>query len=247
MRSRTMKLWNMVTVAAAAAVLSAGVPGRSASAQSAPSRPAAAQVDDDTLESEIEKVLEKDSVLAPRDIDIEASRGQVTLSGSVRTPAEKARAARLAKISGVTSVVNEIEVDPNLDRSKADTAAEKTKAGLNKAVDATVKGVEKAKEGVEKGVTESTKAVGKAAAKTADALDKTGDKMSDASVTTRVKGSLTDEPLLKDTAIDVDTRDHVVTLKGTVPTEAAKTRAGEVAARTEGVSRVVNDLVVRSR
>jgi len=204
-------------------------------------------VSDDTIESRIETAIKKDSALAARNIDVESERGRVTLTGSVKTADEKARAARLAKIDGVSAVVNELEIDPNADRSKVDTAAEKTKEGLNKAVDATAKGAEKTKEGVQKGVSETAKGVGKAAEKTADALDKTGDKLSNASVTTRVKTAFDKEPTLKNVAINVETKDRVVTLRGTVPTAAVKAHAEEVAAKTEGVIRVVNDLVVQGQ
>ena len=202
-------------------------------------------VSDDTIESRIETAIKKDSALAARNIDVDAEHGRVKLTGSVKTADEKARAARLAKIEGVSAVVNELEIDPNADRSKVDTAADKTKEGLNKAVDATAKGAEKTKEGVQKGVSETAKGVGKAADKTAEALDKTGDKLSNTSITTRVKTGFDKEPTLKNVSIDVETKDRVVTLRGTVPTAAIKTRAEAIAAKTEGVVRVVNDLVVQ--
>jgi hyperosmotically inducible periplasmic protein len=229
-----------------AAVLFLAGPARAESAR-LQSAAAAAQVDDDALESNVENTLKKDSVLAPRDIDVEAKRGVVTLTGSVRTSVEKDRAGRLAKITGVTSVINNIEVKPDIDRSKTDAAVDKTKEGLNKAVDATAKGAQKTKEGVEKGVGASEKGVGKAAEKTAGAIDKAGDKASDASVSTSVKSGLSKDPLVKDAAISVHTSDHVVTLKGTVASAAAKTRAEDIAVSTSGVSRVVNDLVIQNR
>ena len=51
--------------------------------------------------------------------------------------------------------------------------------------------------------------------------------------------------LLQDAAIDVDTTDRVVTLRGTVASNAAKARAAEIAGRTEGVTHVINQLVVK--
>jgi hyperosmotically inducible periplasmic protein len=194
---------------------------------------ATVQVSDDTIESRIEAVLRKDSILTARGIDVESERGRVTLTGKVKTADEKARAATLAKIEGVTTVVNQLEIDPNADRS----AADKTKEGLNKAVDATAKGVQK-------GVTEGAKAVGKAAEKTADAVGTAGDKVSDGTLTTRVKGAFVDEPLLKSSSINVDTTARVVTLRGTVASAAAKVKAEEIASRTSGVAKVVNELVV---
>ncbi len=152
--------------------------------------------------------------------------GHVTLTGTVRTTAEKTRAAHLANVSGVVSVINKIEVDPKIDQSKIDTAADKTKSGVNKAVDATEHAAEKTKEGVEKGVGKTEEGVGKAADSTADALHKTSAKMSDAALTTKVKSRLSDESLLKGSAIDVDTSNHVVTLKGTVASSGGKDSSG---------------------
>jgi hyperosmotically inducible periplasmic protein len=210
---------------------------------------ATAQVSDDQIESRLESLFKKDSILAARDIDVESDHGKVTLTGSVKTADEKARAARLAKIDGVATVVNELEVNANADRSKIDRAAEKTKEGANKAIDATAKGAEKTKEGAEKGVTESGKAVGKAAKKTGEAIGTAGEKVGDASnnaaVTTRVKTAFGKDSLIKETSINVDTKDGVVTLRGTVPSAAAKTKAEEIATSTEGVTRVVNELVVK--
>ena len=47
--------------------------------------------------------------------------------------------------------------------------------------------------------------------------------------------------------INVDTADHVVTLRGTVLSDAAKARAEVIASGTEGMTRVVNQLVVKER
>src|SRR4029079_11717438 len=127
-----------------------------------------------------------------------------TLTGTVRTEEERARAGRLAKVSGVTRVTNNIQIDPKIDESKIDAAGEKTKTGLNKAVDATVNAAHKTKEAVQKGVSKSEEGVGKAADKTADAADSVGDKLSDAAVTTRVKAGLSDEQQLHDSSIDVE-------------------------------------------
>jgi osmotically-inducible protein OsmY len=150
-------------------------------------------------------------------------------------------------VKGVARIDNRIEVDSKIDQSRIDAAGEKTKSGLAKAVDATVTAAKKTKEGVQKGIGKSEEGVGKAAEKTSEAVGKAGEKMSDASVTSRVKAGFTGEKLLQDTAIDVDTTDHVVTLRGTVASNAAKARAGEIARSIEGASRVVNQIVVGGR
>jgi len=45
----------------------------------------------------------------------------------------------------------------------------------------------------------------------------------------------------------VDTNDHVVTLKGTVASEAGRARAKEIAKTTKGVDRVVDQLVISAK
>ena len=78
------------------------------------------------------------------------------------------------------------------------TVVEKTKEAAGKTKDAVVKGA---------------KVV---ADKTEDGLSKTGEVMTDGWITTRVHARFVDEALLKDSDISVETKDHVVTLKGTV-------------------------------
>ena len=214
-------------------VLVAGV-ARETSAAPQPVASGTASVDDGTLQSRIAASLKKNASLAPRDIDVDVKQGIVTLTGKVRSATEKARAGRLAKVSGVVRVDNQIEVDPKIDQSRIDAAGAKTKSGVTKAVDAAVGAAKTTKKAVQKGVGKAEQGVGKV-----------GDKAGDASVTTRVKAAFTGEKLLQDTAIDVDTTDHVVTLKGTVGSNAAKARAGEIARGIDGVTRVVNQLVVR--
>jgi hyperosmotically inducible protein len=205
----------------------------------------AAAVDDSTLKSEISASLKKNSLLAPRDIDVNVNDSVVTLKGEVRTAEEKTRAGRLAQIKGVARVDNRIEVNPDIDRSKVDAATDKTKSGVNKAVDATGAAAQKTAEAVQKGVGKAEQGVGKAAEKTAESVGKAGDKVGDTSVTTRVKAGFSNEALLKETAIDVQTTDGVVTLRGTVGSDAAKARAAAIATGTDGVSRVVNLLIVK--
>ena len=67
---------------------------------------------------------------------------------------------------------------------------------------------------------------------------------SDPGVTTAVKTKLAADDVVKAYRIDVDTKDHVVTLSGAVDTPAARTRAVELARGTEGVRDVVDQLTV---
>lgn len=79
---------------------------------------------------------------------------------------------------------------------------------------------------------------------TKDGLSKTGEVMTDTWITARVSSRFVDETLLKDSNINVDSNNHVVTLKGTVMTKSGRSRAVSVASHTEGVRRVVNQLTI---
>ena len=66
----------------------------------------------------------------------------------------------------------------------------------------------------------------------------------DAGITTAVKSKLAADTTVKAYEIDVDTRDHVVTLTGEVETAAAKDQALRLARETDGVRDVVDQLKV---
>lgn len=78
-------------------------------------------------------------------------------------------------------------------------------------------------------------------------LSKTGEKISDAWITTKVKWFVMRDDVLDDSDINVDTRDNVVTLKGTVPTAAGRQRAAELARNTEGVKQVLDQLTIGAK
>jgi osmotically-inducible protein OsmY len=79
-----------------------------------------------------------------------------------------------------------------------------------------------------------------ATAKAAAAID-------DATITTKVKTAVLAEPGLKTLQIDVDTKNGVVTLAGTVDTPALKDRAQQVAQSVNGVQSVNNNLTVKTQ
>ena len=117
-------------------------------------------------------------------------------------------------------------------------AADKAKQDSDAAVDATKEGLDKALDATKEGaatVIQETKEAG----------EKAGDVITDGWVTAKVSAKFVDETLLRGSDINVDTKDRVVTLKGTVGSDAAKVRAAEIAGGTEGVTRVVNQLVVK--
>jgi hyperosmotically inducible protein len=66
----------------------------------------------------------------------------------------------------------------------------------------------------------------------------------DAGVTTAVKMKLANDDTVKASEINVDSHNHVVTLNGTVGSQAQKERAVMIARNTKGVTNVIDDLAV---
>jgi osmotically-inducible protein OsmY len=73
-----------------------------------------------------------------------------------------------------------------------------------------------------------------------------GDTVTDGWITAKIKAHFVDATLLTDGDVTVSTDGHVVTLTGTVASSAAKARAAALAGDTAGVTRVVNQLQVKS-
>jgi hyperosmotically inducible protein len=203
----------------------------------------ATKVDDSTIKSKVEARLKSADSLKNDTIDVSVDNGVVTLTGKVHSPAQSARAQQLAKIAGVTKVENKLDVDTKAEGTmekagaKADKtmekAGEKSKNAAEKTKDATVKGAEKTKD-----------AAVKVGEKTNDVAATTGEVITDAWITTKLKADFVNEDTLKGSDINVDTNNHVVTLKGTVALAAGKARAEEIAKTTKGVNRVINTLVI---
>jgi osmotically-inducible protein OsmY len=69
--------------------------------------------------------------------------------------------------------------------------------------------------------------------------------LANGALTGKIKAKITLDDTLKQSSISVDTTDGVVTLTGTVASEAQRTRALQLARETEGVKSVVDHLTVR--
>jgi osmotically-inducible protein OsmY len=182
-----------------------------------------ANTSDSAIDKRIEARLNANASLKPYHIKASVDGGVATLTGTVATEAQKARAAQLAMVTGVTRVDNQITVDPNAS----------TKGTAGKIEDKTKEGYEKTKEGAKK--------VGE---KTKEGAVKAGNEVTDAWILTRVKSKFVGEDLLKDSDINVDVDKHIVTLRGTVTSDAARARAIEQAKEVEGVKQVVNKLTI---
>jgi len=70
------------------------------------------------------------------------------------------------------------------------------------------------------------------------------DAVEDGIITDRVRQRLYSDPEVKGYTVEVETKDRVVTLSGTVETDRAKQRAEKLTKKTKGVKEVVNKLRV---
>jgi len=71
--------------------------------------------------------------------------------------------------------------------------------------------------------------------------------ITDVALTADIKTKLLADPFVSGLKINVDTKDHVVTLKGVVGTQAEKDRALAIAREVKQVARVEDQLTVRKR
>jgi len=90
------------------------------------------------------------------------------------------------------------------------------------------------------------RATDKMAATTENAANKTATAIDDSAITTKVKSAMIAEPTLKALQINVDTKNGVVTLAGSVDSQAMKDKATEVTQSVTGVKSVDNNLSVKS-
>ena len=211
----------------------------------------------DAVEEKIEKRLKAGKL---GHVDVEVEEGIATLKGEVATPAEKTKAARLAKIKGVKTVTNELEVDADKAKARAEEWAKAEKERIEAKAEATKESAEKkaeaTKESAEKKAEAAKDNVDRKTEMAKEHVDRTGtlpppkvegtakaNEKVDPLITAKVKMKFAADDLVKAHQINVDSeRDGVVTLRGTVPSETAHKRAVEIAKTTDGV-RQVNDML----
>jgi hyperosmotically inducible protein len=104
---------------------------------------------------------------------------------------------------------------------------------------------DKAAEIAEEAKDKTKEIAGDVADKGKEVLSATGEAISDGWIVTKLKAKFADDKLVREGKINVDVKDRVVTLKGTVPSAEAKAQAATIARGTEGVSRVVDELAVK--
>lgn len=214
----------MKAVLGSAFVVAALVAGQ-VPVHASPPQAATAASADHNLDQRIEKRIDA-STLKKYSVKVSVTNGIATLTGTVPTEADRAKATQLATVPGITRVENELIVD----LSAAGTTARGTTGTVK---DKASEGAAKTRNGAEK-----------VADKTKEGLSKTGEVITDGWITSRVHSKFVGEDLLKGSNIDVDTKDHVVTLNGTVMSAAARARAVAQAKEVEGVHRVIDRLTI---
>ena len=133
-----------------------------------------------------------------RNIDVETVSGVVTLRGTIQSGAERSQAVAKAKgTDGVKQVVDKLTL-PQAEKPPAGDAHEKERAPSN---------------------AEQVKAQARTAA------DRVGKEISDTWITTKVQSMYFLDKDVKGMDIAVTTKGTVVTLTGTVPTEATRQKA----------------------
>jgi len=92
---------------------------------------------------------------------------------------------------------------------------------------------------------DKAKAVGaEVGAKTAEAANRAGALLNEGALTAKIKSKMALDDLVRARSIDVTTSGQVVTLSGTVASEAERTRALQLAKETAGVTQVVDRLSI---
>jgi osmotically-inducible protein OsmY len=228
-----MKLSTLMAVA----LLTAGPVTQIAAAQTATTTEV--KKSDAQLSSEIATRIANNQALSPDAVKVKVENGVVTLSGVVAKDADKTTAGELARVPGVVRVENHLK-----SREKATDAVEGTAGTV---VDKTKAGAKKTAAVTKKGAAKTVDLTRKVAGKTKDVAVGTGENVTDAWITSRIKTKFMGEDVLRASSINVDTNEHVVTLKGAVPTEAARDKALALAKEVEGVNKVVDNLTITDR
>jgi hyperosmotically inducible protein len=184
---------------------------------------------DAEITTAVKTKLLADKTVGGLKIDVDTKDGVVTLTGPVNSAAERHAAVRIAReTKGVKSVTNKLTLD-----TAATTGSTESSPKVKVKDDTKQSDDEKAKIIIKDDTTPKVKAAGR--------------KVADAEITTALKTKLLTVKDVIANDINVDTNQGVVTLKGSVPTEAQKARAAEIARSTAGVKSVVNELTVQQK
>ena len=193
---------------------------------------------DDQIKDKVAKALKRDPALANSSIEIQSvNNGTVLLAGKAESLSEHLHALQDARaVAGVRQVASEIE-SPD---AKGDEKV------WNKYSEPTKSTTESAKSTAESAKDTAKSALGSAAGGVKSASKSVKETTTDAYITSAAKMRLITDKDTPGTEINVDTDRGVVTLFGSVPTQASKQKAAAEASKVTGVKRVKNELQVVS-
>lgn len=175
--------------------------------------------------------------------------GQMTDSAAADAPKESASIGAAMDDTAITAKVKQrLASDERMEAAKIDVETNNgvvTLTGSAPSADAKKAAEELARNVAEvQGIDNKIAAPGAMddlSAKAENAADKAGTEISDATITTKVKAQFAADDMVKATAINVDTDNGVVTLKGEVASAAAQKRAIDITKKIDGVKSVDDD------
>lgn len=176
------------------------------------------RLDDAWITTKVQSQYYLDTDVSGRRIDVTTAEGVVTLTGEVRTDAERNLALRIARdTEGVRSVNDQLRVVP-LPETQATT-----------------------------GQVRDERAPAAPGEQAREARDDRGltDRIDDGWITTKVQSHYYLDTDIRGRDVDVTTMNNVVTLSGHVRSEAERQEAIRIARETDGVQRVEDRLTVR--
>jgi len=203
-----------------------GTPGAAATTGRAPapgSTPVPVAASDDTrITMSIQSKYFMDDRIKARHIVVATNAGVVTLNGEIADETERAEALLLAR---TTEGVKRVEDNLTIASASAAPASAPTSAAPASAPPTAP--------------TQATPAAPPAAGKSTAAAPDTDTGLAD-----RIKSQLTSDTQMKNAPIEVTAKSGVVTLQGTVPTNAAKAHALTAVSGIDGVRQVVDRIQV---
>jgi hyperosmotically inducible protein len=211
-----------------------------------------------------------EDALEHSDINVDVRNNVVILKGTVASQAGKARAAEIARATeGVVRVQNDLTIgaaknatsasdmkDATHDARKStkqaareanDDVKDTAREAKHDAKDAAHEAKHDTKDAAHEAKHDAKDTASTAGRETSEATGTAGQAVNDGWITTKVKSSFVGVDALDGSDIDVDTNGHVVTLRGTVPSEAARARAISLAKQVDGVRSVKDDLKIGAK
>jgi osmotically-inducible protein OsmY len=184
------------------------------------------KVEDAWILTKVKSKFIGEDALKDSNINVDVLHGVVELKGTVASAAGRARAVAIAKdTDGVVRVDDRLAIGV----AKHETDADRTTA---------------AKADADAAAHDTTHAAKKTSDATKDTAGTTGEAVTDGWITTKVKSSFVGVDALDGSDINVDTNEHIVTLKGTVASAAGRAEAVRIAKSVKGVTKVEDQLTI---